>query len=79
MPLMSAACIAVNLAVALPATVAEVVDVVRWCQDHRIGLVPQGGNTSYCGGATPDASGTQLVLGLRRLNPFAPSTPPTSR
>ena len=33
-----------------------------------IGLVPQGGNTGYCGGATPDASGEQLVLGLRRLN-----------
>jgi len=56
------------LAVALPATVAEVIDVVCWCRDHRVGLVPQGGNTSYCGGATPDASGTQLVLGLRRLN-----------
>ena len=31
-------------------------------------VVPQGGNTGYCGGATPDASGTQLVLALGRLN-----------
>jgi FAD/FMN-containing dehydrogenase len=30
--------------------------------------VPHGGNTSYCGGATPDDSGRQVVLALRRLN-----------
>ncbi|MFI4914571.1 MAG: FAD-binding oxidoreductase, partial [Steroidobacterales bacterium] len=33
-----------------------------------VGVVPQGGNTSNCGGATPDDSGGQLVLSLRRLN-----------
>src|SRR6185437_2745413 len=33
-----------------------------------IGVVPQGGNTSYCGGATPDESGRQIVLALRRLD-----------
>jgi FAD/FMN-containing dehydrogenase len=42
--------------------------VVGWCNQHRIGVVPQGGNTSYCGGATPDESGRQLLLSLRRLN-----------
>jgi FAD/FMN-containing dehydrogenase len=31
-------------------------------------VVPHGGNTGYCGGATPDESGRQLVLSLRRLN-----------
>jgi FAD/FMN-containing dehydrogenase len=30
--------------------------------------VPHGGNTGYCGGATPDDSGRQLVLSLARLN-----------
>ena len=30
--------------------------------------MPQGGNTGYCGGATPDESGRQLLLSLRRLN-----------
>ena len=34
----------------------------------RIAVVPQGGNTSYCGGATPSARGDQLVLSLHRLN-----------
>ena len=31
-------------------------------------MVPHGGNTSYCGGATPDETGAQIVLSLRRLN-----------
>ena len=31
-------------------------------------LVPQGGNTSMVGGATPDASGEALILSLRRMN-----------
>ena len=31
-------------------------------------MVPHGGNTSYCGGATPDESGSQIVVSLQRLN-----------
>jgi FAD/FMN-containing dehydrogenase len=56
------------LAVALPRSVDEVSKLLAWCDRHAVGVVPQGGNTSYCGGATPDASGQQLVIGLRRLN-----------
>ena len=56
------------LAVVLPRTVEQVAGIVRWCNGQRLGLVPQGGNTSYCGGATPDESGRQLLLSLRRLN-----------
>jgi len=41
---------------------------VRWCNARRVGLVPQGGNTGYCGAATPDASGRQVLLLLRRMN-----------
>src|SRR6202166_405465 len=54
-------------AVAMPRTVQEVSRLLAWCNDERIGVVPQGGNTGYCGGATPDASGSQIVLCLRRL------------
>jgi FAD/FMN-containing dehydrogenase len=56
------------LAVLQPRTVDEVAAAVRWCNQRGIGLVPQGGNTGYCGGATPDESGRQVVLSLRRLN-----------
>jgi FAD/FMN-containing dehydrogenase len=56
------------LAVALPRDVGQVSHIVAWCNQRRVGLVPQGGNTGYCGGATPDESGRQLLLSLRRLN-----------
>jgi len=55
-------------AVALPRTVAQVSQLLALCNARRVPLVPRGGNTSYCGGATPDESGTQLVLSLERLN-----------
>jgi D-lactate dehydrogenase (cytochrome) len=56
------------LAVVRPATTAEVSGVVKLCAETRTAIVPQGGNTGLCGGATPDASGTQVVLSLSRLN-----------
>ncbi|HEX6997265.1 MAG TPA: FAD-binding oxidoreductase [Gammaproteobacteria bacterium] len=53
-----------------PASTAECAAVVRICHEAGIGVVPQGGNTGYCGGATPfDAPGrTQILLSLARLN-----------
>jgi FAD/FMN-containing dehydrogenase len=55
------------LAVALPADTAQVAEVVQLCALHGVSVVPQGGNTGLVGGATPDASGQQLVLSTRRL------------
>jgi FAD/FMN-containing dehydrogenase len=55
------------LAVALPRNVKQISQLLAWCNQERIGIVPQGGNTGYCGGATPDASGNEIVLSLRRL------------
>jgi FAD/FMN-containing dehydrogenase len=55
-------------AVVLPRTVGEVSQILALCNEQRIAVVPHGGNTSYCGGATPDESGGQLVLALARLN-----------
>jgi FAD/FMN-containing dehydrogenase len=51
-----------------PATTEEVAAVVRLCRDAGVALVPQGGNSGMVGGATPDASGDQLLLSLRRMN-----------
>ncbi|HTR17022.1 MAG TPA: FAD-binding oxidoreductase [Acetobacteraceae bacterium] len=54
-------------AVLRPADTAEVAEIMRLCTAHRVPVVPQGGNTSMVVGATPDASGTELVLSLERL------------
>ena len=56
------------LAVVRPSSTAEVAKVVRLCAQTRTAIVPQGGNTGLCGGATPDASGAQIVLSLTRMN-----------
>jgi len=55
-------------AVVRPASTAEVAGVVRACADSRTAIVPQGGNTGLCGAATPDSSGSQIVLNLSRMN-----------
>ncbi len=55
------------LAVARPASTDEVAAVMRLCHEHRVAVVPQGGNTGLVGGSTPDDSGRQLVLSLSRM------------
>ncbi len=50
-----------------PGTREEVQAIVARCAEQRVALVPQGGNTSMVGGATPDAGGGALLLSLRRL------------
>ena len=56
------------LAVVRPGSVQELASVVKWCAGHGVPIVPQGGNTGMCGGATPDSSGKAIVLSLARLN-----------
>ena len=55
-------------AVVRPGSTAEVVGVVNTCRAAGVGMVPQGGNTGYCGGATADNSGREVVVSLERLN-----------
>ena len=50
-----------------PDSTAQVSAVLSICNDAGVGVVPQGGNTGYCGGATPDASGHQVLLSLARM------------
>ena len=56
------------LAVVRPGSTAEVAAVVKACVARHVALVPQGGNTGLVGGSVPDASGTQVLLSLSRLN-----------
>jgi FAD/FMN-containing dehydrogenase len=56
------------LAVVLPCNSTEVAQIVKLCTEHRVAIVPQGGNTGFCGGATPDNTGTQIILNLKRMN-----------
>ena len=56
------------LAVVRPGSTAEVAQVLQACARHGATLVPQGGNTGLVGGGVPDASGTQVLLSLSRMN-----------
>ena len=56
------------LAVLLPSNTQEVAAIVKACAKANIAIVPQGGHTGFCGGATPDVSGKQVVLNLKRMN-----------
>lgn len=51
-----------------PGSTAELAEAVRLCAAAGTPMVPQGGNTSMVGGATPDESGRQVVVSLARLN-----------
>lgn len=50
-----------------PSKASEVAAIVVAAEAHGIGLVPQGGNTSMVGGATPPADGSAVILSLRRM------------
>ncbi len=51
-----------------PAATEEVVAIVRVAAKYRLSLVPQGGNSGMVAGATPNSSGDQLILSMRRMN-----------
>ncbi len=56
------------LAVVRPGNTQEVAAVVRACAQAGVTIVPQGGNTGLVVGSVPDASGTQVLLSLQRMN-----------
>ncbi|MBI1396390.1 MAG: FAD-binding protein [Betaproteobacteria bacterium] len=54
--------------VVLPRSTEQVSAVVAACAEAGVPIVPQGGNTGLCGGATPGAGDLPVVVGLRRMN-----------
>jgi glycolate oxidase subunit GlcD len=53
-------------AVALPRSAEEVAEIVAWCYEHDVAVVPRGGGTGYAAGAVPLDGG--VVLSLERLD-----------
>ena len=51
-----------------PANTDEVAATVRLAAELGVALVPQGGNTGMCGGATPMPDGASVILSTRRMN-----------
>lgn len=55
-------------AVLRPGSTADVAALVKLCVQHRVPVVPQGGNTGLVLGSVPDQSGDAIVLSLARMN-----------
>ena len=55
------------LALVRPGATKEVAEVAAFCNDARIGMVPQGGDTGLVGGQIPDTSGDEIIVSTQRL------------
>jgi len=53
--------------------------LVKLCAAHGVPIVPQGGNSGMAGGATPDATGTAILLSLRRMDQIRQVDPATGQ
>ena len=57
------------LAVLFPDSVEQIAALLEICNIHKVGVVPQGGNTSMCGGSIPiDSEILQVIINLKLLN-----------
>src|SRR6516164_8895901 len=54
------------MVVVLPSRVEEVAQVLRYCREHGVKVVPRGAGTSLSGGALPLADG--VLLGMAKFN-----------
>ncbi|MCI3208571.1 MULTISPECIES: FAD-binding oxidoreductase [Pandoraea] len=56
------------LCVVLPSSTGQVSDIVKLCAAAGVPILPQGGNTSLCGGAVPATGGpAPVILNLARM------------
>jgi FAD/FMN-containing dehydrogenase len=58
------------IAVVFPRAQSQIQELVKFCQVQQIAIIPQGGNTSTCGAATPlsDYNKPQLIVNLQKMN-----------
>ena len=52
--------------IARPKTVTEISSILKYCNTHKIGVVPQAGNTGVVGGSVPIHN--ELILSVEGLN-----------
>ncbi len=58
-----------SLAVIFPSTIEQISAILKLSSIHKVGIIPQGGNTSLCGASVPNDSGSpQIILNLRHLD-----------
>ncbi|AWD32236.1 putative FAD-linked oxidoreductase [Candidatus Kinetoplastibacterium sorsogonicusi] len=57
-----------TIAVVFPKSTIEISEIVKLCIHYKISIVPQGGNTSLCGGSIPDSYGQSIVISTKFLN-----------
>jgi FAD/FMN-containing dehydrogenase len=61
-------------AVVVPETAEEVAEVVSWCYEHGVAIVPRGGGTGFAAGAIPLDGGVVVSLewltGVRAFEPL---------
>jgi glycolate oxidase len=56
----------IPMAVTLPHTTQQVSDILKFCNEHGVKVVPRGAGTSLAGGALPVEDG--IVLGVSKMN-----------
>ena len=54
-------------AVLRPSSTAEVSAIMRWAHEHKVPVVPMGGNTGLCGGASTTGMDKAIILSLERM------------
>jgi FAD/FMN-containing dehydrogenase len=65
------------LALTYPRDTTQVSRILRYCNEHRIAVQPQGGMTGLSGGAVP--VGPCVILSLERMRAATDSGNPTTK
>ena len=56
------------IAILKPHDKYEVSKILKFANDNEISIVPQGGNTSLCGGATPLKNSFSIIISTEKMN-----------
>ncbi|NQY82121.1 MAG: FAD-binding oxidoreductase [Alphaproteobacteria bacterium] len=59
------------IAVLLPENTQQVQQIVRFACEHRLALIPQGGNSNRTRAALPEPNGDALIVNLERMSRIA--------